>query len=155
MSAQPNPPRTGEGDHAQRGGGVSPTALRPVVGRARSLRKTMTLPEVLLWQQLRLRPKGLKFRRQHPIGPYVVDFCCLAVRLVVEIDGFAHDVGARASRDAVRTRFFEDNGYIVRRVSASHVLADAVGAAEAIAVGGARPLHHPSGGPPPRAGEDL
>lgn len=149
-----NPPRHGEGDHAQRGGGVSPGAIRPEVKHARSLRKAMTLPEVQLWQQLRLRRSGLKFRRQHPVGPYVVDFCCMAQRLVVEIDGFAHDLADRATRDAARTRYLEDNGYTVMRVSARQVLADAVGTAEAIAARGGTPLHRPADGPPPRAGEE-
>jgi very-short-patch-repair endonuclease len=125
-----------------------------VVKRARQLRKTMSLPEVRLWQHLRLRPHGLKFRRQHPVGPYVADFCCLSQRLVVEIDSFAHDTADRAARDLVKEQFMKDNGYRVIRVSASQVLADAPGTADAIVVRGAMPLHHPAGGPPPRAGED-
>jgi very-short-patch-repair endonuclease len=125
-----------------------------VVKSTRELRKSMSLPEVVLWQPLRQRPKGLKFRRQHPVGPYVVDFRCMAERLVVEIDGFSHGVSDRPVRDAVRTRFLEDNGYTVIRLSASHVLSDAVGTAEAIVARGGSPLHHPAGGPPPRAGED-
>jgi very-short-patch-repair endonuclease len=115
----------------------------------------MTLPEVLLWQQLRLRPKGMKFRRQHPVGPYVADFCCLSHKLIVEIDGFAHDAGDGAARDKVRTGFLEDNGFAVLRLPAQAVLADVVGTVEAIVVRGAWPLHHPSGGPPPRAGEEI
>ncbi len=126
----------------------------PVVKRARELRKAMSLPEVQLWRQLRLRPNGLKFRRQHPIAPYVVDFCCMSARLVVEIDGFAHNTGNRPARDTARTRFLENNGYTVIRISAAQVLADTVGTAEAIAGCGAKPLHRPAGGPPPRAGED-
>lgn len=149
-----NPPRTGEGDHAKRGGGAAPNAIRPVVERARTLRKSMTLPEVQLWRQLRQRPGGLKFRRQHPVGPYVVDFCCMAERIVVEIDGFAHDAGNRPACDATRARFLEDNGYTVMRIPAAHVLADSVGTAEAIVARGGTPLHRPADGPPPRAGED-
>jgi len=125
-----------------------------VVQHARNLRKAMSAPEVLLWQQLRQRPNGLKFRRQHPIGPYVVDFCCISERLVIEIDGFAHDIADRAGRDDIRARFLNDNGYEVIRLSAKSVLVDAVGTAGAIVVRGAMPLHHPAGGPPPRAGED-
>ena len=114
----------------------------------------MSLPEVLLWQQFRERPNGLKFRRQHPIGPYAVDFCCMSERRVVEIDGFTHDIADRAGRDAIRTQFLNDNGYEVIRVSARQVLADAVGTAQAIVAGGGMPLHHPAGGPSPRAGEE-
>jgi len=125
-----------------------------VVERARELRKSMTLPENMLWQQLRLRPNGLKFRRRHPIGPCVVDFCCLSERLVVEIDGFAHEISGRYARDAVSARFPRDNHYQVKRVSARQVLADAIGTVQAIVAGEERPLHHPAGGPPPRTGED-
>jgi len=150
-----NPPRSGEGDRAQRGGGVSPTALRPVVMRARQLRQDMSLPEVMLWQRLRQRPNGLKFRRQHPVGPYVADFCCLSHKLIVEIDGFVHDTGDQAARDTIRTEFLEGTGFTVMRLAAQQVLADVVGTVEAILVRGALPLHHPSGGPPPRAGEET
>ena len=149
-----NPPRTGEGDHAKRGGGASPNAIRPVVERARTLRKSMTLPEVQLWRQLRQRPGGLKFRRQHPVGPYVVDFCCMSARLIVEIEGFEHDTANRPARDGIRTQFLEDNGYKLMRIPAAHVLSDCVGTAEAIVAGGAIPLHRPADGPPPRTGED-
>ena len=149
-----NPPRHGEGDHPQGGGGASPNAIRPVVKSTRELRKSMSLPEVVLWQPLRQRPKGLKFRRQHPVGPYVVDFRCMAERLVVEIDGFAHETSSRPARDEIRARFLNDNGYEVIRVSAKRVLADACGMAVAIVARRAMPLHHPAGGPPPRAEED-
>ncbi|MFA6218450.1 MAG: endonuclease domain-containing protein [Erythrobacter sp.] len=107
----------------------------------------------MLWQSLRLRPQGLKFRRQHPIGPYVVDFCCLSRRLVVEIDGLGHDMGDRPRKDQERTNFLMENGYRVLRVSAQRVLADAVGAADAIAARAVSPHHRPADGPPPRAGE--
>ena len=147
------PPRNGEGDRAKRGGGGSPPAQRPVVYRARKLRREQSLPERMLWQSLRLRPQGLKFRRQHPIGPYVVDFCCLPLRLVVEVDGVAHEMGNRPAADEKRTRFLKENGYRVLRVSAARVMADAAGAADAIAARAVSPHHRPADGPPPRAGE--
>jgi len=149
-----DPPRIGEGDRAKRGGGGSPPAQRPIVYRARQLRKTMSLPEAALWQMLRGRPNGLKFRRQHPIGPYVVDFCCLAARLAVEIDGISHDVGQRPDYDVKRTRFIEGNGFRVVRVSARRVLADVAGTITAIVALAESPLHRPADGPPPRIGED-
>ena len=147
------PPRNGEGDRAKRGGGGSPPTQRPVVYRARKLRRDQSLPERMLWQWLRLRPQGLKFRRQHPIGPYVVDFCCLSLRLVVEIDGVAHEMGIRPASDDARTRFLKENGYRVIRVSAQRVMADAAGVADAIAARAVSPHHRPADGPPPRAGE--
>jgi very-short-patch-repair endonuclease len=58
----------------------------------------MSPPEVLVWQRLRLRPCGVKFRRQHPVGAYVADFYAVDARMIVEVDGLAHD--ARVERDA-------------------------------------------------------
>ncbi|KPL67083.1 hypothetical protein SZ64_02605 [Erythrobacter sp. SG61-1L] len=126
---------------------------RPVVYRARKLRREMTLPERMLWLALRVRPEGLRFRRQHPIGPYVVDFCCLSARLVVEVDGKAHDVGCAPENDRGRDEFLQENGFRVLRVSAQRVLADVGGTAEAIVARAVNPLHRPADGPPPRAGE--
>jgi very-short-patch-repair endonuclease len=113
------------------------------------------VPERLLWQQLKLRPQNLKFRRQHPIGPYIVDFCCLAERLIVEVDGIGHDMGERPQRDDTRTRFLKENGFRVLRISAQRVLADAVGTADAIVARAASPHHQPAAGPPPRTGEAI
>ena len=64
-------------------------ADRKTVLNARTLRRAMTRPEVLLWQVLRERPNGLRFRRQHPVGPFVLDFYCPAARLAIEVDGMS------------------------------------------------------------------
>jgi very-short-patch-repair endonuclease len=70
-------------------------------GRARVLRSTLSLPEKLLWVRLRRREPGLpRFRRQHPIGPFVLDFYCSDARLDIEIDGQSHGMGDRPERDA-------------------------------------------------------
>jgi very-short-patch-repair endonuclease len=82
------------------------------------------MPERLLWQVLRQRPGGLKFRRQHPAGPYVADFFCHEARLVVEVDGDAHERGDRPERDAVRDAWFRERRFSVLRVTARDVLAD-------------------------------
>lgn len=155
MSGQANPPRYGEGDRAQRGGGGYPHMRRPVTYTARKLRRQMTLPEVLLWERLRSGKTGAKFRRQHPVGSYVADFCCLPLRLIVEIDGKAHDMGTNPQRDIARDRILTENGYTVLRISASDVLNDMDRVIDMIAQT-ASPLHHQpaAGGPPPRAGED-
>jgi very-short-patch-repair endonuclease len=113
----------------------------------------MTIPERLLWRALRQRPQGIKFRRQHPIGPYIADFCCLQARLVIEVDGFVHDTAGRAERDARREKYIEENGFRVVRISAARVIADAVDTAARIVALAEGPLHQPSAGPPPRAGE--
>ena len=79
---------------------------------ARQLRRGMTDAERALWYHLRAgRLDGLKFRRQHPIPPYVVDFHCDAARLVIELDGSQHT----EERDLHRTRFLESKGLTVLR----------------------------------------
>jgi very-short-patch-repair endonuclease len=77
------PPRHGEGDHPKGGGGGSRFTRRPQTYIARKLRKAMTLPEGMFWQRLRGKQTGVKFRTQHRIGNYVVDFYCSSARLVV------------------------------------------------------------------------
>ncbi|MCW1427921.1 endonuclease domain-containing protein [Novosphingobium sp. JCM 18896] len=125
-----------------------------MVYSARKLRGKMTPPELALWRYLRGNPNDVKFRRQHPIGPYVVDFCCLAARLVIEIDGIVHDMGNRPAQDDRRRAFIEQHGFRVIRIAAQRVLADAEGTAAAIVALAENPLHRPADGPPPRTGED-
>ncbi len=144
-----NPPRAehGEGDQPQAGGGAK---------RPRQLRRTMSLPEVLLWQRLRGRHGVAKFRRQHPIGPYVVDFYCAAAKLAIEIDGEAHLHGTRPDRDDRRAAWLHAHGLALVRVAAIEVLRDVDGVADRLARA-ALPLHQPAAGPPPHArhGEDF
>jgi very-short-patch-repair endonuclease len=153
------------------------------IKRARKLRREMSLAEVLLWQELRQRPAGMKFRKQHPAGPYVADFFCHDARLVVEVDGEAHDRGDRPQRDAARDAWFAERRFEVLRIPAQEVLANLEGVVQAIVARattqnpplqgevarGARrrgvsvrgnppaltPLHHPAAGPPPPMGEEL
>ncbi|HEY1607403.1 MAG TPA: endonuclease domain-containing protein [Allosphingosinicella sp.] len=92
------------------------------VTRARTLRREMSHPELKLWQVLRTRPTGLKFRRQHPVGRYVLDFYYAEERL--EVDGEAHDMGSNPERDARRDRWLDEQGIRTLRFLASDVLAD-------------------------------
>jgi very-short-patch-repair endonuclease len=89
---------------------------------ARRLRQAMTLPEVLLWRGLRGRGGEFVWRRQHPFGPYILDFYCPAVRLAVEVDGAHHEftIGKDARRDA----WLLEQGVSTYRIAASDVLAD-------------------------------
>lgn len=88
--------------------------------RARDLRRDSTKPEKMCWELLRdRRLQGIKFRRQHPIGPYFADFACISARLVVEIDGEHH--AYQADRDARRTTFMESQGWRVIRFWAVEV----------------------------------
>jgi very-short-patch-repair endonuclease len=127
------------------------------VARARRLRKTMSLPEVLLWQMLRKRPVGLKFRHQHPAGQYVLDFYCASARLAIEVDGEAHGRGDRPGRDARRDAWLARENVHVLRIPAKVILDDVADAIEHIVAHAStdQPLHHASHGPPPRSGEEL
>lgn len=129
------------------------------VKRARKLRKEMTLPEVLLWQELRKRPGGYKFRRQLPLHPYTIDFACLSARLAIEIDGLAHDRGDRPQRDAGRDAVLLERGFRTLRIPASNVLKDmescVMGIVAACRDGGPPPPSARADGPPPRSGEDV
>jgi very-short-patch-repair endonuclease len=139
---------------------IAPKAKAGRIDRARKLRRDMSLPEVLLWRELRKRSCGLKFRRQHPSGVYVLDFFCNDARLAIEIDGNAHDLGERPERDEVRDQWFATAGIATLRIPASDVQRDmdAVLAFICCEARARLPLHHPAapGGPPPRdkLGED-
>ena len=91
------------------------------VFQARQLRKRMSPTEVRLWRVLRQRPGGLEFRRQHPFGPFVLDFFCKAAGLAIEVDGLAHDSHAAASRDARRDDWCRAHGVETIRISAADV----------------------------------
>lgn len=140
---------------------TAPRAEMGTVTKARKLRHQLSLPEVLLWQELRKQSGGLKFRRQHPSGSYVLDFYYSDAKLAIEVDGVAHNMGDRPQKDATRDAWFAERGIETLRVSATDVLRDVGRTAEAIvrAAKSRLPLHHPAaqGGPPPRGelGEDL
>jgi very-short-patch-repair endonuclease len=130
------------------------------VRRARKLRSEMTFPEVALWAVLRARPDNLKFRRQHPAGPYAIDFYCAEARLAIEIDGEIHGRGDTPARDLARDARLAADGIQTLRVPAVEVIRDLDAVVRGI-VAAARarlPLHRPAapGGPPPQAelGED-
>src|SRR5689334_11687413 len=91
---------------------------------AKRQRRKMPLPEALLCQRLRRRPCNIGFRRQHPLGRYVLDFYCAAAKLAIEIDGIAHDMGDRPQRDEIRTAWLEAQGLQVLRIAARDVLRD-------------------------------
>jgi very-short-patch-repair endonuclease len=111
---------------------------------ARRQRREMSLPEGLLWHQLRQRPLGIKFRKLHPIGNLVVDFYCARHRLVVEIDGISPDMGDGPERDARRDAWLRSEGYRVVRIPAVDVLCDPIAAAQSV-------VAICSGSPPPSA----
>jgi very-short-patch-repair endonuclease len=90
--------------------------------RVRQLRKDSTGAEKVFWEMVRARRfNGLKFRRQHPIGSYIVDFFCLEKRLIVEIDGSVHDQ-ALEKNDHERQQALESQGFRVLRFSNEEVM---------------------------------
>ena len=133
---------------------IAPKARKRTTTKARDLRRQMTLPEVLLWQELRKRPNGLKFRRQHPTGPYVLDFFCSDARLAIEVDGEVHSRGDQPARDAERDTWLLAAGIETLRIPAAAVLddLDAVVNWLVAEATGRLPLHQPAApaGPPPR-----
>ncbi len=106
--------------------------LPRTVKMARNIRRRMTLPEVKLWLILRTRPEGVRFRRQHPIGPYVLDFYSAEAKLAIEIDGIVHDMGDRPARDMVRDAWLAGQGIETIRIAANDVLANAEAVADGL-----------------------
>jgi very-short-patch-repair endonuclease len=100
---------------------------------ARRLRRSMSLPEVLLWRELRKKPNGLQYRRQHPAGPYVLDFFCATANVAIEVDGEAHNRGDRPHRDAARDQWLRSQGIRVMRIPANEVLKNLDGVLQYIA----------------------
>jgi very-short-patch-repair endonuclease len=126
------------------------------IRRARRLRRTMSLPEVLLWQELRKRPGGLKFRRQQAANRYVGDFYCHAANLIVEVDGEVHERGNAPEWDATRDLDFQRHGIQTLRIRAHDVLDNLEGTVSYI-VSEANRLRTPppsSGWSPSPEGED-
>jgi len=110
---------------------------------ARKLRRSMSLPEVELWSLLRRSPGGIRFRRQHPIGPYVADFYCPAAKLVIEVDGKVHDFDPAAAHDEQRSKIYAGaraRGYAHRRSRCASGCARDCG--YTCPVMQCRPLHH-------------
>jgi adenine-specific DNA-methyltransferase len=116
---------------------------------ARGLRRRQTDAERRLWARLRdRRLQGVKFARQVPIGPYVVDFCCRDLKVIVELDGGQHAVQVRA--DAERAALLEALGYRVLRFWNNEALANTEGVLQRI---GQTLAARPSPRPSPRRGE--
>jgi very-short-patch-repair endonuclease len=108
-------------------------APKRTLTRARDLRKVMTPPELRLWSALRRKSQlGLRFRRQHPLGPYILDFYCDAASLAVEVDGEGHGFGDRPRRDAIRDQWLLERGVRTLRIAAVDVRDNLDGVVEMI-----------------------
>ncbi len=108
---------------------MKPPLPTSTLENAKRLRSAMTDAERKLWRHLRAgRLGGMKFRRQHPVPPYIVDFCCMEKMLVIELDGSQHTVAT----DAGRTRYLESQGWKVIRFWDDEVLTRTEAVVEAI-----------------------
>jgi type I site-specific restriction-modification system R (restriction) subunit len=120
VARAPQPSPTGRGSHYR--GGYEFAGL---VERARQLRERQTPAEDLMWGLLRHQQfMGLKFRRQHQIGDYIVDFYCHDAKLVVELDGGVHDSAERSKIDSRRDAYLQGLGLSVLRIRNEHLLND-------------------------------
>jgi very-short-patch-repair endonuclease len=103
----------------------------PLTPFARKMRQEPTKAEKCLWSFLRRKQLGgYKFRRQHPIGPYIVDFCCVEKKLIVEADGDVH--AFQESKDLERTKWLEGEGYRFLRFANQNILQQTEAILEAI-----------------------
>ena len=83
--------------------------------RRKILRTHGTPQEAILWNHLKNKKRGVKFRRQHSIGDFIVDFCCPEKRFIVELDGYRHGEKYVAAYDSERTSYLNELGYVVLR----------------------------------------
>lgn len=91
--------------------------------KAKALRKDETQAEKILWAKLRNNQlKGYKFRRQHPIGLYIVDFYCHQLKLVIEIDGDYHNIQEQIEKDKERTQNLETDGLQLIRFTNKNIM---------------------------------
>jgi very-short-patch-repair endonuclease len=115
---------------------------------AKSLRKGSTDAERLLWSRLRMeRFEGMSFRRQQPIGPYIVDFVCLEGKVVIELDGGQHALPDEHGEDEQRDAWLEREGYTVVRFWDNEVLTNIGGVLEVLREKSRRPPPSPQSPP--------
>jgi very-short-patch-repair endonuclease len=95
----------------------APPRPEPLTGHARALRRAQTAAERTLWARLRNSALGVKIRRQVPIGPFIADFACESLHLIIELDGNQHANDTARAYDARRTSWLQAKGYLVMRFS--------------------------------------
>ena len=127
------------------------TGPKETIKRARRLRTPMSLPERLLWSALRNQQTGLRFRKQHPAGRYVLDFYCDRAKLCVEVDGHSHDFTGR--RDRARDIWLSQQGVRTLRVAAEDVLQNVDGVVQFIVYEANAPSVALRATPPPEGEE--
>jgi very-short-patch-repair endonuclease len=111
----------------------------------------MTVPEVVLWNALRGNHLGARFRRQHPIGAFVLDFYCPQAKVAVEVDGAGHADPDQAAHDHTRARWLNEQGIRVLRFAATDVMDEESRASVLAEIEAAAAPSTPSGSPSPAA----
>ena len=115
---------------------------------AKRLRRRMTDAEIILWSRLHHDAvHGKRFRRQHPVGPYIADFACVPARLIVEVDGETHSRNAELAHDQRRGAYLRARGWRVFRVTNEDVYKNLDSVLDGIVR--FTPPPRPSAGPPP------
>jgi very-short-patch-repair endonuclease len=123
---------------------LKPPLPTTTLENSRRLRREMTDAERKLWSLLRAgQLEGLKFRRQHPIPPYVADFCCIEKKLIVELDGSQHN----AQSDGSRSRALQSQGWRIVRFWDHDALLSTAAVVEAIWNAACEPYPHPNPSP--------
>jgi very-short-patch-repair endonuclease len=98
---------------------------KDLIKKARALRSSMTLAEILLWSELRSKKvDGYKFRRQQPIFDYITDFYCHDLNLIIEVDGEVHSLSEQAKKDKSRDKILKINGYNILHLSNHEIETD-------------------------------
>ena len=113
------------------------------VGRARAFRKSMTDGEQKLWSRIRGKQLEYYFRRQTPIGKYIVDFVCWKEKLIIEIDGSQHLTNSGKEYDRIRDQFLQQQGFRILRFNSVEVLDNTDGIIDAIYENLKNPLSSP------------
>lgn len=103
---------------------MTPPKHRLKYEQARQMRKALTPPEARLWARLKGKPDGIHFRKQHPIGPYIVDFFCAQASLVVEVEGLIHTLPEVEARDMRRMDWLAAQGLEILRINAEDIMRD-------------------------------
>ena len=88
---------------------------KQLIQLSKKLRNNSTKEEIILWQSLKQKQLGVKFRRQQPIGKYIADFVCFEKKIIIELDGGQHNESSNIEKDKMRDLFFNQNGFKVVR----------------------------------------
>ena len=105
---------------------------KQLIQLGKNLRNNSTKEEIILWQHLKQKQLGVKFRRQQPIDKYIADFACFEKRIIIELDGSQHNESENIEKDKIRDLYFEQNGFKVIRIWNNEITQNIEGVIEKI-----------------------